>query len=135
MTIQNIALESAGISAIKGVYEEDEDFKDIYKVCVDMTERYHTEFSEFLIQDGYLFKGGLLCVPRSSIREYIIKEKHCGSLARHFGVDKTLESVRRFYFWPKLQTDVRKFVETCVVCQKSKGHTSYVGLYTPLAIP
>ena len=67
-----------------------------------MGERYHTDFSEYILQEGLLFKGGQLCVPKGSIRENIIKEKHCGSLAGHFGVDKTLEQVRRFYFWPRM---------------------------------
>ena len=50
-------------------------------------------------------------------------------------MDKTLEQVRRFYFWPKLQTDVRRYVEECLICQQEKGGTSNVGLYNPLPIP
>ena len=46
------------------MYEEDEDFNDIYKVHVDMIEKYYTKFSNILIQDGYFFKGGLIFVPR-----------------------------------------------------------------------
>ena len=56
-----------------------------------MGERYHTEFGEYIIQEGLLFKGSQLCVPKGSIRDNIIKEKNCGSLVGHFGVDKTLE--------------------------------------------
>ena len=56
-------------------------------------------------------------------------------MSDHFGLDKTLEQVKRFYYWPKLQADVRKFVESCWICQKAKGHTSNAGLYTPLPIP
>lgn len=69
------------------------------------------------------------------MRENIVKEKHCGSLLGHFGLDKTLELVRRFYFWPRMQSNVRKFVLECVVCQRNKGTSSNVGIYTPLPIP
>ena len=135
LLVQSIELETVGIEGMKDLYSQDEDFKEIYKVCQSMEGRYHTEFSNFLIQDGLLFKGGQLCVPRGSYRENIIKEKHSGGMSGHFGLDKTLEQVRRFYHWPKMQTDVRKFVESCIICQKAKGHSSNAGLYTPLPIP
>ena len=135
LMIQSIDLESVGIDAMKDMYPQDEDFKEIYKVCQDMGDRYHSDFADYLIQEGLLFKGGKLCVPRGSYRENIIKEKHCGGMLGHFGLDKTLEQVKRFYHWPKLQSDVRKFVDSCIICQKAKGHTSNAGLYTPLPIP
>ena len=90
--------------------------------------RYNTNFSKFLIQDGLLFKGHQLCIPQCSMRDNIIKEKHCGGMSGHFGLDKTLEVVRRYYHWPKLQNDVRKFVETCVICQQAKGTSTNQGL-------
>lgn len=38
------------------------------------------EFSDFLIQDGLLFKGGKLCIPKCSMRTNIIKEKNSGDM-------------------------------------------------------
>ena len=118
LTLQSHQLESIGIEAMKGLYATDEDFKEAYQVFVEISDKYHTNFSKFLVQDGLFFKGSLLCVPKGFMRENIIKEKHYGSLAGHFGIDKTMDLVRRFYFWPKLQTEVRKFVESCLVCQR-----------------
>ena len=69
------------------------------------------------------------------MRDNIIKEKHCGGMSGRFGLDKTLEVVRRYYHWPKMQNDVRKFVETCVICQQAKGTSTKKGLYQPLPIP
>ena len=40
------------------MYAHDDDFKDIYQVFLDMGDKYHTEFSNYLIQEGLLFKGG-----------------------------------------------------------------------------
>ena len=45
------------------------------------------------------------------MRENLIKEKHSGGLARHFGRDKTLALVSENYYWPQLQQDVKKFVQ------------------------
>lgn len=102
LTISEIQLESIGISVMKNMYVVDEDFKEIYKACTEPGERYHVDFSDFLIQDGLLFKGWQLCIPKFSMRTNIIKEKHSRAMACHFGLDKTLELVRRHYFWPKL---------------------------------
>ena len=49
-----------------------------------------TKWLDFIIQDGMLFKGSQLCIPRSSMRENLIKEKHSGELDGHFGRDKTI---------------------------------------------
>lgn len=88
-----------------------------------------------MIQNGLLFKGGQLCIPKCSMRGNLIKEKHCGPMGGHFGIDKTLELVRRHYFWPKMQTYIRKFVESCTICQRAKGVSTNQGLYQPLTIP
>ena len=68
------------------------------------------------------------------MRENIIKEKHSGGLAGHFGRDKTLALVSENYYWPQLQQDV-KFVQSCRVCQMAKGVKQNTGLYQPLPIP
>ena len=133
--VKEIQVSSIGIEAMKNMHVANEDFKEAYEVCQTMNERYHTDFSEFRLQDGLLFKDNQLCVPKGSVRENIVKEKHCGSLAGHFGIDKILEQVRRFFYWPKMQANIRKFVECCIICQKAKGISSNTRLYTPLPMP
>lgn len=76
-----------------------------------------------------MFKGAQLCVPNYSLRDNLIRKNHSGNLAGHFGLDRTLEQLRRHYFWPKMQRDVRSFVEKCVICQKAKGQSTNAGLY------
>jgi len=43
--------------------------------------------------------------------------------------------VNERYFWPSINKDVRKFVESCRVCQLAKGRSQNTGLYTPLPVP
>ena len=69
------------------------------------------------------------------MRENIIKEKHNRGLSRHAGQDKTFAPVNDFYYWPKMETDVKRFVEKCMICQHAKGRSQNIGLYQPLLIP
>ena len=57
-----------------------------------------------------LFKGSQLCIPRSSMRDKLIKEKHSGGMIGHFGQDKTIFIIREHYFWPQLSHDAKKFL-------------------------
>ena len=75
------------------------------------------------------------CVPECSMRDNIIREKHSGGLDGHFGIDKTLDQLNHFYYWPRMRRDVQRFVTRCKVCQLAKGHSQNMGLYTPLPIP
>lgn len=57
------------------------------------------EKSEFLLHQGFLFKGTQLCIPECSLRAKIIRELHNEG---HMGRDKTLHLVTNSYFWPSI---------------------------------
>lgn len=82
-----------------------------------------------------LFKGNQFCIPKSSMRLNLIKEKHSGALVGYFGFDKTIALVSEKYDWPQMQQDVRKYVQGCKICQLKKGASQNTGLYQPLPIP
>lgn len=92
--------------SMKELYEDDVDFKEAFEACKNPAVRDRTRWLEFMIQDGLLFKGNQLCIPKCSIKENLIKEKHSGGLGGHFGHDKTLEQLKHFYFWPRMRTYV-----------------------------
>ena len=54
---------------------------------------------DFLIHDGFLFKGNQLCIPDSSLRLRVIQELHNEG---HMGHDKTMKLVTVSYFWPTM---------------------------------
>lgn len=74
---------------------------------------YYTQpMKDFPILDGYLFKGNMLCIPHTSIREAIIRDAHSG---------KTLDAIASRFFWPQLRKNVANYVTHCFVCQTYKG--------------
>jgi len=52
----------------------------------------------YVIEGGFLFKGNKLCVPACPLRELLVREAHGGSLARHFGLNKTLDILREHFY-------------------------------------
>lgn len=61
-------------------------------------------------------------VPKNGISEVLI-ECHDSPLAAHGGVLKTVERVKQLYYWPRMNSDIRKYVLSCETCRSSK-HTS-----------
>uniref|UniRef100_A0A8C5M9T8 Gypsy retrotransposon integrase-like protein 1 n=1 Tax=Leptobrachium leishanense TaxID=445787 RepID=A0A8C5M9T8_9ANUR len=61
---------------------------------------------------------------------------HESKFAGHFGVNKTLDLIKRHLWWPTLTKDVKDYVTTCFVCTRSKSsRLCPAGLLQPLPIP
>ena len=56
LVVQEIQLQSMGVEALKDMYHEDSNFKEVYNVCEQHLNYFHGEFSKFLLQNGFLFK-------------------------------------------------------------------------------
>ena len=119
----------------KELYETDSDFKEAFDACKNPVLMDGSKWLDYFLQDGLLFKKNQLCIPNCSMRENLIKEKHSGGLARHFGIEKTFEQLNKFYFWSKMKSEVEKYVKTCKICQHAKGRSQNIGVYIPLPIP
>ena len=65
---------------------------------------------DYFVQEGHLFKGHWLCIPKGSFIENLIRELDNGGLVRHFCVDKTQDLVEEKYYWHGLPLDVEKWV-------------------------
>ena len=58
-----------------------------------------------------------------------------GSLAGHYGENKTLAMLREHYFGPGMSKEVQDCLKRCATCQVAKSHSLPQGLYTPLLVP
>ena len=57
-----------------------------------------------------------LLIPKCH-RELILKEAHEGPWGGHLGISKTLNNVRRNFYWPTVKKDVVRHCKSCHVCQ------------------
>ena len=78
-------VEVVGFDELKNFYPEDPNFSEAWKACKEPVAIDRTMLLDYLIQDGMLLKGSQLCIPKISMRENLIKEKHSGGMAGHFG--------------------------------------------------
>lgn len=92
----------------------------------------------YVLYNGVLFrrgtsenKGFKLCVPRQR-RVELIKGQHAD--IGHFGKAKTYGHMKCKFYWPKMQKNIRQFVASCDICQKSKVSKSNVGLLNPIVV-
>jgi len=89
-----------GFKHLKAHYKKGEDFGVIYEECCRHPK------GDLLIQEGYLFKGARLCVPKCGTIELLVREVYGGSLADHYGENKTSPVLKELYYWPSVDKDV-----------------------------
>ncbi|XP_016732123.1 uncharacterized protein [Gossypium hirsutum] len=104
-----------GFALVKDLYATNDDFGELFVACENVA------VDKFYRCDGFLFKEGKLCVPRSSVRELLVNEVHIRGLMGHFDVEKTLATLQEHFYWPKMKRDVERVCVRCVTCKKAKS--------------
>lgn len=90
----------------------------------------------FTLHDSFLFHQHQLYVPEGACRTKILQLCHDSPMAGHYGVAKTIELLKRQFWWPKLYPSIRAFIASCPTCSRAKSnrHKPY-GLLMPLPVP
>jgi hypothetical protein len=92
----------------------------------------------------YSMKEGLILLNHrriyipddKTLKTQIMYEAHDSKLSGHLGVDKTIELIKRTYYWSGMDKHIKEYVTTCLQCQSNKpSHTLPMGLLQPLPIP
>ena len=68
MILITMSAEVSGFERLREEYDSCPDFEKIYVTLWDSSVR---EMDGFLLQDGYLFKLRKLCIPRTSLRNFL----------------------------------------------------------------
>ncbi|XP_021351342.1 uncharacterized protein K02A2.6-like [Mizuhopecten yessoensis] len=67
---------------------------------------------ELAVQDGIIFRGERAVIPRT-LRVDIMQKIH----SSHVGVDGCLRRARETVYWPRMNFEVRDYIEQCSVCR------------------
>ena len=78
--------------------------------------------NHYIVQDNLLFKRNkddnpLRVILKDDVAR-ILYNMHSVPNAGHFGIKATISKTRQRYFWPTMGADVKKYVETCDICQR-----------------
>ena len=96
----------------------------------------------YTIENGLLyyrtdeFGPWRLCLPDIPYRKTVIHDNHDLAIAGHPGYIKTYSRIARTYYWPNMGKDIRKHVQECDACQRTKpSNHPPAGRLHPLPIP
>ncbi|KFD59504.1 hypothetical protein M514_08725, partial [Trichuris suis] len=97
---------------------------------------------EFRLVDGILYRKNhdqgrpwRLAIPLN-LRRNIVVSTHAPPTAGHLGVEKTVNRLRKRYWWPNIMKTAREVVLACPICQKRKvGSGKPPGLLQSIELP
>nr|XP_022307941.1 uncharacterized protein LOC111113940 [Crassostrea virginica] len=87
-------------------------------------------FRQYITQGGDQEKVYSQLVVPSKFRDMVMKLAHDSLLAGHLGTQRTIGRVSSEFYWPGIQSDVRRFCQSCDICQRTvhKGKVGKVPL-------
>ena len=114
---------------IKIAAETDETYQSYLRKCRDNAN------TRFRIEDDVLIFGeSNVYVPDDErLRTLLLSEAHDTIFGGHFGIERTLEKLKRHWFWPRMTKDVDDYVKSCSICQLNRHSTQRAtGLLHPI---
>ena len=110
------------------------------KLCQRVLKRKLTKAEvrlNLIDREGVVYKNKRLLVPdEATLKTRILQSYHDHPLVGHVGTEKTIELVKRDFYWPRMDEEIKLYVTTCHSCQKHKpSHQLPTGLLRPLEIP
>jgi Integrase zinc binding domain/Chromo (CHRromatin Organisation MOdifier) domain/Integrase core domain len=83
------------------------------------------------------WKGAQIVVPDDNdLKRAIITDSHSSPYGGHYGVNKTLKAIQRYFWWPNMKADVADVVSACEPCQRNKSMpVKPLGPLQPLPVP
>ena len=120
-------------------YNKDPFLKSIWKAY---QEGNGNQYPKFQLENNLLYVNDMehkrLVIPSTNrfLITAVLKDFHDSPVGGHLGFEKTLEKVKRQFFWKNMYNDIKEYVSTCSTCQQSKpSNRSSYGQHHPLQIP
>lgn len=110
-----------------------------YQDLIQQITQKPQDYSDFRVVDGQIYKlvkrQNVVEDPRFCWKRYPPKAERTNIIkliheTAHLGYEKTLAAVRERFFWPLMCTEIKRFCQSCVICQRSKA--TNINTTTPL---
>lgn len=111
--LQSMSTEVVSFERMKDDYLDYPDFALIFQ---EVNTKNHWKYVDFVIKNGYLFRGYCLCIPRTYLWDFLIWELHARGLFRLFGHNKAISLVENWLYWPSLKRDMAIVLIQCHTC-------------------
>ena len=95
----------------------------------ETVKAYWAEWNNLFLENGVLLRKSLSnnldieyhqAVMPKSLREEILKLYHESPSGGHLGVDKTLDKIRKKYYWYNMKQDILLWCQTCTLCAQTR---------------
>lgn len=130
---------------IIAAYPQDPSFSTIYNTLKDNLPvpkaiKNHISHFEINHEGLLLFSTNKDDIQRTCIplpcRNDLIHNSHDLPTAGHLGLLRCYLNLQRLFYWPNMFRHIKKYISSCVTCQKSKPSTKLTqGLLKPLPVP
>ena len=143
ISLQTMSIITTSLSSqISDGYQTDDFCKQILVGNVSVLNKTNSKsrsnVKRFTIRDTLIYydRKRVYIPDIISLKTIIISEHHDGKLSGHIGYQKTYDSITRYYYWPNMYVDIKLYVRSCLVCQRTKAsNRKPMGLLHPLPIP
>jgi translation initiation factor 2 beta subunit (eIF-2beta)/eIF-5 len=106
-------LDESSTFIMKDIHEQD--------ATTSLSQRTHdASLLKWDIQEEILCYEDKWYISSSFLRRALLQQNHDDSQARHFEYTRTLELLRRKYYWSKINNDIKEYVETYSTCHRVK---------------
>ncbi|CDF37990.1 unnamed protein product [Chondrus crispus] len=114
------------LKSLEREYRKDPDFKNAFE----------TPTAPFSKNKNRLYFENRLCIPKGKIREIVLHDNHKSLFGAHRGFKKTLQYVRRHFYWPSMNKELHEYIKTFPKCQEAKSLTqNKLGKFRPFPPP
>ena len=125
------------LKEVQNVSRDDMDWLAREATLKDLITRGKELLTNWQYKNGFsYFKNGLYIPANDVLKTKKAKGCHDSKVAGHFGMEKTIETITRDFYWKGLTEWINDYVRSCDECQhnKSPRHARW-GLLQPLETP
>lgn len=136
MNVCLMAMESTFLDQVKTTQLRSPQLTQIRRRLVEFPDARTNYFcrDETLWYQSAIDTAPRLVIPRQFVAQ-CIREAHSTTFSGHPGIEQTYGKLRRLFYWRRMHSSVRRFVQQCLPCQRSKHRTRTQGLLQPITIP